>query len=72
MFDLKRLMQLTNTPNSPCSKQSRRIYTTSGSGPRLFALEGGGVPSLSALMTLQQLMETVNLDARPKPFDISI
>ena len=30
------------------------------------ALEGGGVRSLSALMTLQQLMETVNLDARLK------
>ncbi|KAF2468373.1 FabD/lysophospholipase-like protein [Lindgomyces ingoldianus] len=36
---------------------------------RLLALDGGGVRGLSSLMILQQLMETVNPDAPPKPCD---
>jgi patatin-like phospholipase/acyl hydrolase len=36
---------------------------------RLLALDGGGVRGLSALIILQQLMETVNPDAPPKPCD---
>jgi patatin-like phospholipase/acyl hydrolase len=36
---------------------------------RLLALDGGGVRGLSALMILQQLMETVNPDSPPKPCD---
>jgi patatin-like phospholipase/acyl hydrolase len=34
---------------------------------RLLALDGGGVRGLSALMILEQLMESVNPDAPPKP-----
>jgi patatin-like phospholipase/acyl hydrolase len=36
---------------------------------RLLALDGGGVRGLSALMILQQLMETVQPGAPPKPCD---
>ena len=34
---------------------------------RLLALDGGGVRGLSALMILEQLMETINPDSPPKP-----
>lgn len=34
---------------------------------RLLALDGGGVRGLSALMILEQLMETVNPGSPPKP-----
>ena len=36
---------------------------------RLLALDGGGVRGLSALMILRQLMEAVNPDLPPKPYD---
>ncbi|KAF2812175.1 FabD/lysophospholipase-like protein [Mytilinidion resinicola] len=36
---------------------------------RLLALDGGGVRGLSALLILEQLMETINPDAPPKPCD---
>jgi len=36
---------------------------------RLLALDGGGVRSLSALIILEQLMETVSPDAPPNPCD---
>jgi len=36
---------------------------------RLLALDGGGVRGLSALMILQQLMETVDQENPPKPCD---
>ncbi|KAF2684302.1 FabD/lysophospholipase-like protein [Lentithecium fluviatile CBS 122367] len=36
---------------------------------RLLALDGGGVRGLSALMILQQLMETVDPESPPKPCD---
>jgi patatin-like phospholipase/acyl hydrolase len=36
---------------------------------RLLALDGGGVRGLSALMILQQLMETIDPDKPPKPCD---
>jgi hypothetical protein len=36
---------------------------------RLLALDGGGVRGLSALMILEQLMETINPDSPPKPCD---
>jgi patatin-like phospholipase/acyl hydrolase len=36
---------------------------------RLLALDGGGVRGLSALMILEQLMETVNPESPPKPCD---
>ncbi len=36
---------------------------------RLLALDGGGVRGLSALMILQQLMETINPEDPPKPCD---
>lgn len=41
----------------------------SPNGIRLLALDGGGIRGLSMLMILQQLMETVNPDAPPKPCD---
>jgi hypothetical protein len=40
---------------------------------RLLALDGGGVHGLSALIILEQLMETIDLETSPKPcnhFDI--
>ncbi|KAH7126726.1 hypothetical protein B0J11DRAFT_284076 [Dendryphion nanum] len=40
-----------------------------GSDLRLLAIDGGGVRGLSALMILQQLMETVNPASPPKPCD---
>jgi patatin-like phospholipase/acyl hydrolase len=40
-----------------------------GSDLRLLALDGGGVRGLSALIILEQLMETVNPDTPPKPCD---
>lgn len=36
---------------------------------RLLALDGGGVRGLSALMILEQLMETVDPENPPKPCD---
>ena len=42
---------------------------TLGKDLRLLALDGGGVRGLSALMILQQLMESVNPDEPPKPCD---
>ncbi|KAG9240400.1 phospholipase, patatin family protein [Calycina marina] len=36
---------------------------------RLLALDGGGVRGLSALMILQQLMETIDRENPPKPCD---
>ena len=36
---------------------------------RLLALDGGGVRGMSALMILQQLMETIDVDNPPKPCD---
>jgi patatin-like phospholipase/acyl hydrolase len=36
---------------------------------RLLALNGGGVRGLSALMILQQLMETIDSENPPKPCD---
>jgi patatin-like phospholipase/acyl hydrolase len=36
---------------------------------RVLALDGGGVRGLSALIILEQLMDTVNLDSPPKPCD---
>lgn len=36
---------------------------------RLLALDGGGVRGLSALIILQQLMETIDPDSPPKPCD---
>jgi patatin-like phospholipase/acyl hydrolase len=36
---------------------------------RLLALDGGGVRGLSALMILQQLMETIDPENPPKPCD---
>jgi patatin-like phospholipase/acyl hydrolase len=40
-----------------------------GNDLRLLALDGGGVRGLSALMILEQLMESINPDAPPKPCD---
>ncbi|KAF2711453.1 FabD/lysophospholipase-like protein [Pleomassaria siparia CBS 279.74] len=40
-----------------------------GNTLRLLSLDGGGVRGLSALMILEQLMETVDPDAPPKPCD---
>ena len=36
---------------------------------RLLALDGGGVRGLSALIILEQLMETINPETPPKPCD---
>jgi patatin-like phospholipase/acyl hydrolase len=36
---------------------------------RVLALDGGGVRGLSALIILEQLMDTANLDSPPKPCD---
>ena len=36
---------------------------------RLLALDGGGVRGLSALIILEQLMETIDPEAPPKPCD---
>jgi patatin-like phospholipase/acyl hydrolase len=36
---------------------------------RLPALDGGGVRGLSSLIILEQLMETINPEAPPKPCD---
>jgi len=40
-----------------------------GKDLRLLALDGGGVRGLSALMIVEQLMESVNPDSPPKPCD---
>ena len=40
-----------------------------GTDIRLLALDGGGAPGLSALLILQQLMESVNPNVLPKPCD---
>jgi patatin-like phospholipase/acyl hydrolase len=36
---------------------------------RLLALDGGGVRGLSALIILEQLMETIDPETPPKPCD---
>ena len=36
---------------------------------RLLALDGGGVRGLSTLMILKELMEKINPDSPPKPYD---
>jgi len=40
-----------------------------GKDLRLLALDGGGVRGLSALLILQQLMETIDPETPPKPCD---
>lgn len=54
---------------NPTSPSQLDDLLRTGNDLRLLALDGGGVRGLSALMILQQLMETIDRANPPKPCD---
>ncbi|KAJ4985107.1 hypothetical protein SVAN01_09410 [Stagonosporopsis vannaccii] len=56
-------------PGSPAADTAQPVLVMPCIELHLLALEGGGVRGVSALIILAQLMEAVDPDATPKPYD---